>query len=300
MEYTQRSLFDDSNLLGVRFFQCLRDFNIDGAIADFSELGRSFYPPMRFAEKRTALDSLRVRIASMDRKNLELLAGYYRELEGGPIPALLDSEWSSIRSGFYAELSRILPVGFCGFLIPDMPASEIHLECGEYQNALEAAFHYMAGHEEDSLNRQIQSFAVAKMGDSRAARRYLGMALFNDPRRCRERFFADEEIRAEWCDVCGRNTNDEAWVEFPLQLWRKKIIRIQEMSDDYERWIMGKTETDEAPASIRFLHLLILAEKRRYRDDPGGLLEEYRKRMRETQPDKFIEYMATLSRWEKE
>ncbi len=301
----QFSLFDDENLCRIGWHNALKAFDLPAALENLHSWQKTLDAPPQIEQKIKAVQRLQKEIyAESDNvlANLSVLRKGYAQIE---YLSALKKEFKYLREGLNRALTQNIEPGFYEFLIPDLHPAEIFMELGKFDRVVETTEEFFRHFGEHAYLRQIQAYALFKLGQNARANTVATFALFNDPFKCTERFLLPGDFSNKFKYLKYKTGSEKtAWLRLPLALWLDSKTYISSQETQYEQLLLNKTEKNRGQAKydteagqLQFIRLLYLAETERLRLSRGQeteTLKQLRAEMKELNRELFEAYLGLL------
>ncbi len=301
----QYSLFDDENISRIGFQKALKEFDLLAALRHLQTWRSTLDAPKNIDDKMDAVHRLQQHVFAQNDALTAALGQLFRELENTDYLRPLETEFRFLKEGLLRALAeRITPKDF-EYIIPGLHPAEVLLELKEYDRSVELAQRFLQTYGEHPALRQMQGYALFKLGQEAAGLTAFTFALFADPLSCNVRFLPPGSVVNKFVFLQHKfGRSETAWLRLPFALWQDGITYISPKATAYELMLKERIEANRKQAArdpkINMLHfnwLLYVAEMERLRKNGQGetnYLKELRHEMQQLNRDLFSAYLSML------
>lgn len=301
----QFSLFDDENLSRVGYQKELKEFDLPLALEHLRTWQQTLDAPPDIELKIEAIHRLQKEIYADPGNLLTTLSILRNEYAETDFLSALEKDFKYLREGFNRALALNMGPDRYEFLVPGLHPAEILAELKKYDRVVETTERFIRHFGEHSYLRQIQGYALFKLGQEESAYTAYTFALFDDPLSCHYRFLLPGDFINKYVYLRHKTGREEiAWLRLPFALWLDGKTYISPRAAQFEQMLLKKTEQNKEKAKrdpkasqLQFNHLLYLAEMERLRHPRGHEteeLKELRVAMKQLNQELFEAYIALL------
>ncbi len=301
----QFSLFDDENISRIGFQKALKQFDLLAALNHLRVWQHTLDAPKNIEEKIQAVHTLQQQVFANEGHLPAALGTLLSEMETTGYLEPLEPEFRFLREGLLHALAEQFDAESFEYIVPGLHPSEVLLELKQYDRAVELAQRFLQTYGEQPALRQMQGYALFKLGQEAAGLTAFTFALFDDPLSCTARFLPPGPAVNKFVFLQHKfGRSETAWLRLPFALWQDGVTYISPKASAFESMLTERINAHRERAlrepkinRLQFNWLLYVAEMERLRNNGAGesaRLQELRQQMRQLSGDLFSAYVSVL------